>query len=174
MLAPLFGGILGAVLRCWEQETARRGAPPAARLRILADEAAHLAPLAKLPTYLAVSAGWGVRWCLIYQSLAQLQHRYGREADAVLGNALCKLFLGPIQDETTRRYLVDLLDEETETSVSHTSSALGSSRSTTRHERPSSKVSAQRLMQLEFGQAVVVHGRDLPAVTRLGTWWEQQ
>jgi hypothetical protein len=59
LLAPLFGGILGAVLRACEERANERGRldPP---LRILADEAAHLAPLAKLPTYLAVSGGWGV------------------------------------------------------------------------------------------------------------------
>ncbi len=65
MLAPIVGGLLGSVLRVWEERAAadpQRGGPP---LRILADEAAYLAPLGKLPTYLAVSAGWGVRWCLV-------------------------------------------------------------------------------------------------------------
>jgi type IV secretory pathway TraG/TraD family ATPase VirD4 len=59
-------------------------------LRVLADEGAHLAPLAKLPTYLAVSGGWGVRGFVVYQSLAQIRHRHGDEPDAVLGNLLCK------------------------------------------------------------------------------------
>jgi type IV secretion system protein VirD4 len=174
MLAPLFGGILGSVLRACEEQAARVGRDPSWHLRILADEAAHLTPLAKLPTYLAVSGGWGVRWCLVYQSLSQLQHRYGGEADGVLGNALCKLFLGPIQDEATRRYLVELLDEETAMTSSFSSDGLGLARSRTRHERSSPKVSAQRLMQLEPGRAVVVHGRDLPALTRLPAWWERR
>jgi len=174
LLAPIVGGLLGSVLRAWERRAAsdpHRGGLP---LRILADEAAHLAPLGKLPTYLAVSAGWGVRWCLIYQSLSQLEHRYGREADAVLGNSLCKLFLGPIQDESTRRYLTGLLDEETVTASSWSSSPLGSGGRATRHERQAPKVTAQPLMQLGEGQAVLVHGRDLPAVTYLPAWWEQR
>jgi len=29
-------------------------------------------------------------------------------------------------------------------------------------------------MQLGEGQAVLVHGRDLPAVTYLPAWWEQR
>ena len=86
----------------------------------------------------------GVRWCLIYQSLAQLEHRYGREADAVLGNVLCKLFLGPIQDATTRNYLSELLDEETVTASSWSAGPLGVSSPRTRHERQAAKVSAQR------------------------------
>ncbi len=172
MLAPIVGGLLGSVLRVWEERAAAEPQHRGPTLRILADEAAYLAPLGKLPTYLAVSAGWGVRWCLVYQSLSQLEHRYGREADAVLGNALCKLFLGPIQDESTRRYLTDLLDEETVTASSWSSSPLGSGGSS-RQERQAPKVSAQPLMQLREGRAVLVHGRDLPAVTYLPAFWEE-
>lgn len=171
MLAPIVGGLLGSVLRVWEERAAAEPQHRGPTLRILADEAAYLAPLGKLPTYLAVSAGWGVRWCLVYQSLSQLEHRYGREADAVLGNSLCKLFLGPIQDESTRRYVSDLLDEETVTAASWSSSPFGSGASS-RQERQAPKVSAQPLMQLREGQAVLVHGRDLPAVTYLPAFWE--
>jgi type IV secretion system protein VirD4 len=174
VLAPIVGGLLGSVLRTWEERAAATPHNSGAPLRILADEAAHLAPLAKLPTYLAVSAGWGVRWCLVYQSLAQLEHRYGREADTLLGNSLCKLFLGPIQDESTRRYLSELLDEETVTAASWSASPLGHVAPATRHERQAAKVSAQPLMQLREGQALLVHGRDLPAVTYLPAFWERR
>lgn len=167
ILAPVFGALIASTLREWERRSATAEKPPA--LRILADEAAHLAPLAKLPTYLAVSAGWNVRWCLIYQSLAQVRERYGPSADTVLANVLAKLFMGPIQDETTRRYLVDLLDDET---VMERTWAAGSIAETSRHERRASKASAQRLMQLAVGQAVLVHGRDLPAITHLDGYWE--
>ncbi len=92
----------------------------------------------------------------------------------MLGNSLCKLFLGPIQDESTRRYLTELLDEETVTSSSWSSSPLASSGRQTRHERQAPKVSAQALMQLREGQALVVHGRDLPAITYLPAWWERR
>jgi type IV secretory pathway TraG/TraD family ATPase VirD4 len=151
------------------------GRPLDRPLRILADEAAHLAPLAKLPTYLAVSGGWGVRWCVVYQSLAQIRHRYGDEADAVLGNLLCKLVLGPVQDAETRRYVEELLDEEVTTTTSRSrNGGLSSDVSTTTHERRAATVSAQRLMQLWEGEAVFVHGRDLPAITPLPLWWDRK
>ncbi len=171
VLAPIFGGLLGVVLRHWETAAASGRRPPL--LKILADEAALLAPLSRLPTYLAVSGGWGVRWCLVYQSLAQLRHRYGADADTILANVLCKLFFGPIQDHDTRRYLTDLLDEETVTARSWTSNGIGERSSRTRHERQASKVSAQRLQQLREGEALLIHGRDLPAITKLAAWWEQ-
>ena len=172
-LAPIFGGLLGSVLRVWERESQGRSAPPL--LKILADEAAHLAPLAKLPTYLSVSAGWNVRWCVVYQSLAQLHHRYGEEAHSVLSNTLVKLFLGPVQDEMTRRYLVDLLDEETVTTTSRSSSGgtWSPSMARTEHERQAPKVSAQGLMQLAEGQAILIHERNLPALTYLRAYWQK-
>lgn len=172
-LAPVFAGVLGAILRAWECSAATGQAAPST-LKILADEAAHLAPLSKLPSYLAVSGGWGVRWCLVYQSLSQLQARYNGEADAVLGNALAKLFLGPIHDEATRRYLVDLLDDETTMVTSSHGTKLGFEHSKTWAERQRNKVSAQALMQLGTGEAVMVHGRDLPAITHLPAWWEMR
>jgi type IV secretory pathway TraG/TraD family ATPase VirD4 len=167
LLAPIFGGILGQVLRACEHgsqqvEDSRRLTP----LKILADEAAHLAPLGKLPTYLAVSGGWGVRWCLVYQSLAQIRHRYGAEADAILANALCKLFLGPIHDRVTRDEIVALLGRELVERTSRTTRGLGGS-STTRqqHERP--VLAPEQLARIGEGKAVAIHGRELPAVVHL-------
>ena len=41
-------------------------------------------------------------------------------------------------------------------------------------ERRAAKASAQPLMQLRKGQALLVQRRDLPAVTCLPAWWEQR
>ncbi len=174
LLAPIFGGILGAILRVFEDEAADCGRPPQRPLKILADEAAHLAPLSKLPTYLAVSRSWGVRWCLLYQSVAQMQRRYGDEHQALLANTLVKVILGPIHDEATRKVVVDLLDEEATTARSRTSRSFGGNDSTTRHERHVGKASAESLRQLSEHEAIVIHGRDLPAVTTLLPWWKRR
>jgi type IV secretion system protein VirD4 len=139
-------------------------------LKVLADEAAHLAPLSKLPTYLSVSAGWGVRWCLVYQSLAQVRHRYGAQADAVLGNALCKLFLGPIHDRATREEVVALLGDELVEQTSRTSDVSGPRSSVTRHEQLRPKVTPDQLAMLGVGEAIAIHGRELPAVVQLPVW----
>jgi hypothetical protein len=48
-LAPIFGALLGAVLHLTEERAAATGQPGGALLRILVAEAAHLAPLQKLP-----------------------------------------------------------------------------------------------------------------------------
>jgi type IV secretion system protein VirD4 len=167
-LAPIFGGILGEILRACEL-LAQRVDDPRRLLpvKILADEAAHLAPLGKLPTYLSVSAGWGVRFCVVYQSLAQIRHRYGVQADAVLANALCKLVLGPIHDRATRDEIVALLGHELVEHTSHTTDPLGGARSTTRHEQHRPAISAEQLARVGEGEAIAIHGRELPAVVRL-------
>lgn len=55
-IAPLFGALLGSVLKVWEHHALATGRG-SQRLHVLVDEAANLAPLASLPTHLAVSAG---------------------------------------------------------------------------------------------------------------------
>lgn len=167
-LAPIFGGILGEILRACEQRShkvkdPRRLVP----VKILADEAAHLAPLGKLPTYLSVSSGWGVRFCVIYQSLAQIRHRYGQQADAITANTLCKVFMGPIHDKATRDEIVALLGHEQVQQTSHTSDSFGSSRSTTTHDQSRPVISAEQLARIGEGEAIVIHHRDLPAIVRL-------
>jgi type IV secretion system protein VirD4 len=172
-LAPLFGGILGEALRTAEINAARVSDPRTLPvLKLVMDEAAHLAPLTKLPNHLAVSRGWGCRWMLVYQSVAQLRHRYGQEADSVLGNALPKLFMGPIHDASTRQELMGLLGGESVTQTSRTHDSWGARRSTTEQEHERTKLAAHELAQLGDGDGVLIHGRDLPARVRLPFWWE--
>jgi type IV secretion system protein VirD4 len=170
LLAPIFGGLLGELLRMCERRAQHVRDPRVLPLlKILADEAAHLAPLAQLPMLLSVSAGWGARWCLVFQSIAQIRHRYGVQADAVLGNTLCKLAMGPIHDRATRDELVALLGDELVEQTSRTDSA-GSRSSVTRHEQVRPKITAEQLAMLGEGEAIAIHGRDLPAVVQLPVW----
>jgi len=171
LLAPIFGGLLGELLRTCERRAQHVRDPRTLPLvKVLADEAAHLLPLARLATYLSVSAGWGLRWCLIFQSASQIRHRYGVQADVVLGNALCKLALGPIHDRATRDELVALLGDELVEQTSHTRDSMGSRGSVTRHEQLRPKVTAEQLAMLGEGEAIAIHGRDLPAIVQLPVW----
>jgi len=175
LLAPLFGAILNAVLRVWEQHADRCGGRPTGPLlKVFADEAAHLAPLRNLPTLLSVSAGWGVRWMLVLQSLSQARARWGEEADSLLNNTQAKLFLGPIQDQSTARYLGEVLDKRTGQSRSHTSRGWLEQTSTTFQEVREPVASAQTLMRLRSGEAILLHGHDVPAVVRLPAPWQRR
>lgn len=173
-LAPIFGAILGAILRECELNAAGCSDPRLLPLlKILADEAAHLAPLGKLPTYLSVSAGWSIRWLVVYQTAAQFRARYGQAGDALTANTLCKLFMGPIHDRATREEVIALLGEQQAEQTSTTSGRWGES-TTTRHEQPRPKLTGEQLGQFGDGQAVAFHGNDLPALVTLPFWWEWQ
>ncbi len=174
-LAPVFGGLIGAILRACEQRA--QSCPDPRKLplvKLYCDEAAHLAPLRKLGTYLAVSRSWGCRWMLVYQSSAQIRQRYGHEADAIIANTLLKFYLGPIHDQATREELTGLLGGEFVREVTHSTDRFGSGggRSTREGYRP--KAGAEDLATLPDGHAVMVHRNDLPAVVRLAHWNEQR
>ncbi|HZV75060.1 MAG TPA: type IV secretory system conjugative DNA transfer family protein [Conexibacter sp.] len=168
IVAPLFGGLIGQILRACEERAQHCPNPRRLPLvKILADEAAHLAPLRKLPTYLAVSRSWGLRWMVVYQSSAQLRQRYGHDADAILANTLSKLYLGPIHDQATREELAGLLGGEVVREVTHTSDRFGNGGGRSERDGYRPKAGAEDLATLPDGHAVMVHRNDLPAIVRL-------
>ncbi|HXE43832.1 MAG TPA: type IV secretory system conjugative DNA transfer family protein [Conexibacter sp.] len=172
-LAPIFGGMLGAILREREERAAAVADPRRLPLlKLVCDEAAHLAALGRLPAYLAVSAGWNVRWAVIFQSYAQLRSRYGVDADTIIANTLCKLHLGPIHDKTTREELVAFLGNEYVEVESETTDRWGGGSTRTKHEQARPKLAPEQLAQLGDGEAIAIHGRDLPAIVKLPFWWE--
>lgn len=173
-LAPLVGALLGELLRRCEARSHQVHDPRRLPLvKLICDEAATLAPLSTLPARLAVTRGHGVRWMLVYQSVAQIKARYGAEADTILANTGVKLAMGPIHDRTTREELVALIGDEPVPTISRTSRGWGGGeQSVTRGEQYRPKLSADDLARLEEGAAVLIHGRDVPAIVKLPFWWQ--
>ena len=142
-------------------------------LRVLLDEVANIAPLRDLPTYLSQAAGHDIRIATIWQSLAQLEGRYGRDSDTLLANSTAKLFMGPVTDEATRRYLTQLLgdaDVPTTSTTAPRGGAGAQSRTIGTKQRPAA--SPRDLQQLGRDRAVLVDGGHVPAVVGLRPWWD--
>jgi type IV secretion system protein VirD4 len=138
LLAPLVVSLLSSLVH------ARIDAPPqGARMRVLLDEAANIAPLRDLPRLLSQAAGQGIRVATVWQSLGQMKARYREEADTILANSTAKLFMGPITDHATRTYVTALLSSE---------------------DRGRMQVSAASLQQLQRGRALLVNGAARPAI----------
>ena len=146
-LAPLFGGVLGAVLRTWESAAATGREPPL--LKILADEAAQLAPLDE-----AAELPGGVRRVgrAVVLGLPEpvadppsLRHRGRRDPGQRTGQAVPRA--DPRRADTpVPRRAARRRDDDAE---SHSEIGFGRRpSSTTSHERQRPKVSAQQLMQL--------------------------
>jgi type IV secretion system protein VirD4 len=150
LLAPLMVALLSSLLH----GAAERGALDPT-LRVLVDEAANVAPLRDLPRFLSQAGGHGVRIATIWQSLGQMRERFGSASDTILANSTAKLFMGPITDEATRRFVVDLLGEEKDDEL----------------RRRARKANAGALQQLDGDRALLVAGASPPAIVATAPWW---
>lgn len=148
LIVALLSGLLNAVM-----DSERFGTGRGPRLRVLLDEAANIAPLTELPRLLSQAAGHGIRVATVWQSLGQMQERFGRAADTILANSTSKLFMGPVTDEATRTYVDGLLGRTP--------------------ENGSRKVSSAALQQLHGDRALLVTGAALPSVVTTRPWWNQ-
>jgi type IV secretory pathway TraG/TraD family ATPase VirD4 len=167
MLAPLVVTMLAELLSYAQREQRLNGHQLRRVLRLLLDETANIAPIAQLPKYVSGVRGAGVRIVTVWQDIAQLRARYHDAAGTILSNSQVKLFLGPVSDDDTRRYLEGALGDEqvqtrTDTIGTHTSTTVGQA------WRP--RASAQALQQLAEGRALLVH-TDLPAAVIDTTPW---
>jgi type IV secretion system protein VirD4 len=150
LVAPLLVALLAALIhKAIESGTFRDGAR---RLRLLLDEAANVAPLAALPRTMSQVAGHGIRVATVWQSLAQMQERYGRGADTIIANSTAKLYLGPITDGATRDHVTGAITE----------------RAAAKDDRIAT---ARALQQLVGDRALLISGASAPAVTTLRPFW---
>jgi len=136
---------------------------------VLLDEVANIAPLRDLPAHLSQAAASGVRIATVWQSLGQMQQRYRGGADSILANSTTKLFMGPVTDERTRRYVQGLLGQERVGTRSRTNRGLGlGDGSVTRGETSADAASAAELQQLGRDYALLVEGARKPVSLRVG------
>lgn len=173
-MAPLNAAIVAETVRACEQRASH--APDPATLpivKVLIDEAATIAPLKKLPEYLALTGSFGMRFALCYQSLSQLRARYGTEADAILANCGVKVFLGPITDRQTCEEVIRIFGEEEVEKKSRSIDRHTGKGTTTKAPERRPKLSVDDLQRMPEGHALLLHGRDLTARTRIPFWWEQ-
>jgi type IV secretion system protein VirD4 len=143
-------------------------------LRFLLDEAANIAPLRPLPNYLAQSLGLGIPFVTVWQDLSQLRERYGPDAaGSVLSNSSVKLFLGPISDAHTLRYLEQLLGDVALPHHNITQSGDWSEhRSTTEVTQYRPVATAPELRQIQPDRGLLLCERIPPALIALRPWYQ--
>jgi type IV secretion system protein VirD4 len=167
-LRPVILALLSAMYQAAIVKARREGALDP-RLFILMDEAANIAPVRNLGSWLSQCGDHGIVIATLWQSIAQIDNRYGRAArDAICAASTAQVFLPPLADPTTTGYLTELLGEEP---VANASSSTGLSRHTLSVAREKAAPSPW-LRQIARGQAFVLY-RDLPpAVVRAQRWFE--
>jgi type IV secretion system protein VirD4 len=146
---------------------ARRLGPLQPRLFMLMDEAANIAPVRNLASWLSQCGDHGIVIATIWQSIAQIDQRYGRPArDAICAASTAQIFIPPLAEPTSAGYLTELLGEETVANASSGSShhtfAVGQQKAGP----------APWLRQIGRGRAILIY-RDLPpAIVRAPGWFE--
>jgi type IV secretion system protein VirD4 len=138
------------------KERAQAGRPCSPCLRALLDETANIAPPADLPQQLSEAGSQDIRFATVWQSLAQMRDRYGDAADAILASSTAKLFMGPVTDDTTRRYISGALGDELQEHDDYLSWR--------------SKAGPADLQQLERDRALLINGSLPPAVIRVAPY----
>jgi type IV secretion system protein VirD4 len=148
---------------------ARQAGPLDPRLFILMDEAANIAPVRNLASWLSQCGDHGMVIATIWQSIAQIDQRYGRAArDAICAASTAQIFIPPLAEPTSAGYLTELLGEEP---VANLSSSAGRHTLNAGHQKAGP---APWLRQIGRGRAILIY-RDLPpAVVRAPGWFEDR
>jgi type IV secretory pathway TraG/TraD family ATPase VirD4 len=168
VLRPVILALVSSMYRAAIEKARRTGVldPP---LMIVMDEAANIAPVRNLPSMLSQCGDQGIIIPTLWQSIAQIDNRYGRAArDAICAASTAQMFLPPLADPSTVGYLTELLGEEP---VANASTSTGLARHTLSigHQKAGP---APWLRQIERGRALLIY-RDLPpAVVRAPRWFE--
>ena len=175
----MLGGLLADLkdtIHAWDIAGRRLDKP----LLILIDEAGQL-ELGWLPSEVSTIAALGAFFVTCWQNLAQIHHRYGTLADAVLSGHRTKCFFAGIDDLTTTRYLTRLLGPEyvTRTSTSNDVPTLCGGR----NGRPAQHLPGRTrvefappntVRQMIPGEAVLLHGTLPPIHLEAVRWWAQK
>jgi type IV secretory pathway TraG/TraD family ATPase VirD4 len=125
------------------------------------------APVRNLAPWLSQGGDHGLVIATIWQSIAQIDQRYGRAArDAICAASTAQAFIPPLAEPTSAGYLSELLGEEP---VANASSSTGRHTLNIGHQKAGP---APWLRQIGSGRAILIY-RDLPpAIVCAPGWFE--
>src|SRR5664279_3410067 len=162
--SPAFRGLIDEVLRDAERVGVRRGRTEdgAARLLVLHDESANIAPIPELARRASTARGYGITLVSIFQGFPQIESAYGRDAGTVFAQHAARLLLPGASDVDTLRAFSGPEGDGQVTTSSSTSSIDGRASSTEGQQwRPTLEVRELRRMPRWTG--LLLYG-NLPAV----------
>ncbi len=172
-LAPAFGGLLNDLINQAYRQVASTGRPLDPPLLVVIDEAGNT-PLRSLPEYASTLAGIGVVLVTIWQSLAQMEASYGRQADTILTNHLTKCFFAGLSDPASLRYVDQVLGDAEVDTRSRSADGNAGRRSDQYSTTRVSLAPAHTLRQMRPGDALLVHGTLPPAHVRTRPFYKDR
>jgi type IV secretion system protein VirD4 len=173
LYAPVFAGLLNALLAQLAAHFNRSGEPLDPTLAIIVDEAGNT-PINELPEYASIVAGMGGLLVTVWQSVSQVQSKFGERTGTLLANMLTKMLMAGQSDADTLEMFRKLIGEE-EVSQASLSGATGGLAGHTQVQQSTTVTSMAPetvIRQMRVGDAVVIHGTLPPAHVRAIRWWE--
>ena len=171
-LSPVLGGLLGDLreqIHAWDVGGRRLEKP----LLILIDEAGQL-ELQWLPEEVSTIAGLGGVFVTGWQSRAQINHRYGTLADAVLGGHRSKIIFNGCDDPSTLDYLSRVAGTEHVAQRGWSADTGGGRKTVSENMQREDLVPAHVIRQMRRQEAVLLHGTLPPVHLRAVRWWEDR
>jgi type IV secretion system protein VirD4 len=171
-LAPVLGGLLGDLreqLHAWDIAGRRLTKP----LLIVIDEAGQL-ELQWLPEEVSTIASLGGMFVTGWQSRAQINHRYGSLADAVLGGHRSKVIFNGTDDPSTLDYVSRVVGTEHVAQRGWSADTGGGRRTVSEHLQREDLLPAHVIRQMRRHEAVLLHGTLPPIHLRMVRWWEDK
>lgn len=169
-LAPTLGGLLGDLreqVHAWDVQGRKLHKP----LLLVIDEAGQL-ELQWLPGEVSTIAGLGAMIVTCWQSKAQITHRYGTLADAVLGGHRSKVFFAGTDDPSTVEYLSGVVGTEHVAQRGWSASVRDGHATVSEQPQRESLLPAHVVRQMRRLEGVLVHGTLPPVHMRAVLWWE--
>jgi len=171
-LAPVLGGLLGDLreqIHAWDIAGRQLDKP----LLIVIDEAGQL-ELRWLPEEVSTIAGLGGMFVTGWQSKAQINHRYGTLADAVLGGHRSKVIFNGTDDPSTLDYLSRIAGTEHVAQRGWSADTAGGRRTVSEHLQREDLLPAHIVRQMRRQEAVLLHGTLPPVHLRTVRWWDDR
>lgn len=170
----VFGGLLGSLLKDQAYKASHHYQGPIPDLLAVIDEAGNT-PLQWLPSVASTCAGVGVLLVTVWQSYAQIEAIYQRQAAPLVTNHGTKILFAGISDKPTLDYITGIVGEEEVAQRSASSDVhLGGPgrRSIGEATQQRRLLPADVLRQIAPGEGLLIHGTLPPAHIRAQRYWE--
>ena len=171
--AVVFGGLIGTLTdQAYSRRNRTNDTMP--NTLLILDEAGNTAA-SWLPDLSTTCASVGITLMTFWQSLAQIQHRYGDQTNTLVTNHLTKIFFGGISDATTGDAAARLSgNQEVPTRSTTTDQRTAGRNSLSETATTTPLVPADLIRQIKPGDALCIHGTLQPIHLQTRKWWKDR
>jgi type IV secretion system protein VirD4 len=172
-LRTVFSMLVQEVLAVVYETVAATGKPLDPPLLLALDELANIAPIPNLAEIASTGAGQGVQLLSVFQDLAQVSARYGRQASTIVNNHRATVLGSGISDPDTLSYVSRVLGAGEFEQRSRSTGEKGR-RSETEGDTYRDLAPANFVRERDPGTGLLVYGHLPPAKIKLRPWYEDR